>query len=138
VRLSRRFFLPLVLALTGLAMFAGAVVSATGAGRTVEVGIKYSRFEPEHFRFEAGQVVTFVISNSDPIDHEFIVGDQSVQDRHETGTEPYHDAIPTEVTVPAGETVRTTIAFGEPGHLLIGCHLPGHYAYGMKGTITVR
>ena len=138
MRLSRRFLLPLVLALTGLAMFAGAVVAATGAGRTAEVDIKYSRFEPEHFRFEAGQVVTFVISNSDPIDHEFIVGDQAVQHRHETGTEPYHAAIPTEVTVPAGETVTTTIRFGEPGRLLVGCHLPGHYAYGMKGTITVR
>jgi uncharacterized cupredoxin-like copper-binding protein len=129
--------LPLALGLAGVLVVAWAMV-ALGAGRqTVDVGIDYSRFEPEVLRLEAGQEVTFVISNGDPIDHEFILGDQAVQDRHELGTEPHHDSIPTEVSVPAGRTVETTVTFDEPGTLILGCHLPGHYAYGMKAAVLV-
>ena len=56
-----------------------------------------------------GVPVTFMIHNSDPIDHEWIVGDAAVHERHRTGTEPVHGARPTEVTIPAGETVTTTV-----------------------------
>lgn len=128
----------LMLALAGLAVLAWAVITHAGAGDTVPIELRYSRFEPDDLRFETGKVVTFVISNTDPIDHEFILGDWSVQQRHETGTEAHHGAIPTEVSVPAGETVETTISFSKPGNLILGCHLPGHYAYGMKAKVTVR
>ena len=70
--------------------------------------IHHSRFGPDEYTFHQGDTVIFVIANNDPIDHEFILGDQAVQDRHELGTEAHHDAIPTEVSLPAGETVRTT------------------------------
>ncbi|HEX2179380.1 MAG TPA: plastocyanin/azurin family copper-binding protein, partial [Actinomycetota bacterium] len=76
-------------------------------------------------------------TNDDPIDHEFILGDQAVQDRHESGTEAHHGAIPTEVSVPAGETVETTVRFDQQETLILGCHLPGHYAYGMKARVVV-
>jgi uncharacterized cupredoxin-like copper-binding protein len=134
---SRSYRAPLALGLTGVLVVAWAMM-ALGAGRTaVEVGINHSRFEPEVLRLEAGQEVTFVITNDDPIDHEFILGDQAVQDRHELGTEAHHGAIPTEVSVPAGETVHTTVRFDRPGALILGCHLPGHYAYGMRATVVV-
>lgn len=129
--------LPLVLTLAGLLALGGAVLAGAGAGVTEQVDINHSRFEPDTLRFQAGQVVTFVIVNHDPIDHEFILGDRAVQDRHEAGSEPNHDQIPTEVSIPAGETVRTTVSFEEPGDLILGCHLPGHYAYGMKASISV-
>lgn len=132
-----RYRLPLTLALAGLLVLAWAVMVLAASGPTVPVDIKYSRFEPDTFRFKAGQEVTFVIFNDDPIDHEFILGDQAVQDGHELGTESHHGSIPTEVTIPAGETVETTITFDRPGKLIIGCHLPGHYAYGMKAIVTV-
>lgn len=61
-----------------------------------------------------------------------------MQARHESGTEPYHDRIPSEVSVPAGQTVRTTVTFEERGTLILGCRLPGHWAYGMRATVTVR
>ena len=48
--------------------------------------------------------VTFVLRNDDPIDHEWIVGDAAVHERHRTGTEPVHAARPTEVRIPAGTT----------------------------------
>jgi uncharacterized cupredoxin-like copper-binding protein len=133
-----RYRVPLALAFAGLALLALAVKAFAGTRPVQDVAIEYSRFEPEHLRFEAGQAVTFVITNRDPIDHEFILGNRQVQDRHELGTEPHHDRIPTEVSVPAGETIRTTVSFDEPGSLIIGCHLPGHWAYGMRAAVTVR
>lgn len=129
--------LPKALALAGLLVLGWAVMTLAGSGDKVPVEIKYSRFEPDEIRLEAGQEVRFVIYNDDPIDHEFILGDQAVQDRHERGTEPRHDQFPTEVSAPAGETVETTVTFDEPGNLILGCHLPGHYAYGMKAEITI-
>lgn len=133
-----RYRLSLTLALAGLLVLAWAVMVLAASAPTVPIDIKYSRFAPDEFRFEAGQEVTFVIFNDDPIDHEFILGDQAVQDGHEKGTEAHHGSIPTEVSVPAGATVETTITFDRRGELIIGCHLPGHYAYGMKAAVRVR
>lgn len=130
--------LPLGLALAGLVLVTGSLVAWAGDRPTVEIQMRYSRFVPDNLELRAGQTVTFVLHNADPIDHEFILGDQAVQDLHAIGDEPYHDQIPTEVTVPAGRTVTTTIHFPEPGELIIGCHLPGHYDYGMKASLTVR
>lgn len=41
------------------------------------------------------------------------------------------------VTVPAGTTKQLTWTFTTAGTTLYGCHEPGHYASGMKGTVTV-
>jgi uncharacterized cupredoxin-like copper-binding protein len=60
-----------------------------------------------------------------------------VHDRHRTGTEPVHDARPTEVSVGALSERRTTVTFSEPGTVTFVCHLPGHEAYGMRGTIVI-
>ena len=111
--------------------------SSSGADREVSVEIRDSRFVPDHFEFEAGTTVTFVVENTDPIDHEFLIGDAQVQQAHEEGTEPHHGAKPGEISIPIGETRTTTYTFEEPGKLLIGCHLPTHYDFGMRGTIEV-
>lgn len=110
---------------------------APAGERTVDVTIRHSRFLPATLDFSPGTTVRFVLRNTDPIDHEFIVGDRDVQARHETGTEPHHGAIPGEVSVPAGSEASTTYTFSEPGTIVIGCHLPGHYAYGMRGSVRV-
>jgi uncharacterized cupredoxin-like copper-binding protein len=60
-----------------------------------------------------------------------------VHERHRLGTEPYHDQVPTEVTIPALSTRRTVLQFDAPGDYPFICHLPGHEAYGMKGTLRV-
>ena len=108
-----------------------------GATREIEVKLRDSRFVPDHFEVEAGTTVRFVVENRDPIDHEFLIGDAEVQRAHEEGTEKHHGAKPGEISIPALETRTTTYTFDEPGTLLIGCHLPTHYAYGMKGDITI-
>jgi uncharacterized cupredoxin-like copper-binding protein len=122
-----------------LALASSAACSpGPGTGRrTVELTIRHSRFQPAELSFPAGSAVRFVIRNTDPIDHEFILGDQAVQDRHEEGTEAHHATIPGEVSVPAGTVATTTFRFAEPGLLLIGCHLPGHWDYGMRGLVVV-
>jgi uncharacterized cupredoxin-like copper-binding protein len=107
--------------------------------RTVHVTIHFSRFDLSSLQVTPGETVRFVVTNTDPIDHEFLVGDAEMQQIHEEGTEAAHGARPGEITVPAGETVETTFTF--PDQLAPGwefaCHLPGHYAYGMHGPITM-
>jgi uncharacterized cupredoxin-like copper-binding protein len=105
--------------------------------RTVHIVIHFSHFDPADIDVEPGQTVRFVVENTDPIDHEFIVGDEQVQQSHEAGTEAHHPPRPGEISIAPGETVVTTVTFPSTGSLLFGCHLPGHYAYGMRGTITI-
>jgi uncharacterized cupredoxin-like copper-binding protein len=125
-----------------------AVVAAVGAGGctttsqaatdVVNVEIHHSRFIPDTLTVGDGQTLRFVVHNADPIDHEFIVGDQATQDRHERGTDDHHDgSVPGEISVPAGTTVTTTYHVDTPAQVLYGCHLPGHWAYGMRGVIRV-
>ncbi|MBO0884894.1 MAG: multicopper oxidase domain-containing protein, partial [Mycobacterium sp.] len=44
---------------------------------------------------------------------------------------------PNAVDVPAGGTVQLVYTFDQPGTLEYGCHVPGHYGAGMRGTITI-
>ena len=118
-------------------LLVGTACGGTGATREVSVDLRFSRFVPDELEFEAGTTVTFVVENRDPIDHEFLIGDEDVQQAHEDGTEARHGEKPGEISVPAGETRTTTYTFEEPGVLLMGCHLPSHYDYGMRGRITV-
>jgi uncharacterized cupredoxin-like copper-binding protein len=129
-------------ALAGLLLLAsallagGCTVAARGAQR-VEIRIHYSSFHPSSLTVAHGVPVTFVLVNEDPIDHEWLIGDASFHERHRHGTEAHHDARPNEVSIRALETVETTITFEEPGTFRYICHLPGHEAYGMVGTLTV-
>jgi uncharacterized cupredoxin-like copper-binding protein len=128
---------------------AAALLVATRAGsragdgpeRTVLVTMHHSRFEPATLRVAPGQRVRFVLRNTDPIDHEFILGDTFVQARHEQGRQRHHHGdVPGERSVAAGQEAATTYAFpaGLDGRTLeFACHLPGHYAYGMHGTVRV-
>jgi plastocyanin len=124
----------------------GAIAAAVGAGagaaetdeRTVEIEIRYSQFGPAAIRVPVGVPIRFVLVNADPIDHEWIVGDAAVHERHRTGTEPTHGARPTEQAIAAGATVETIVTFETPGTFNYICHLPQHEAYGMVGTIVVR
>jgi uncharacterized cupredoxin-like copper-binding protein len=121
-----------------LAGIAAAWVGLPSAGPvTVEIPIHYSHYLRSEVTVRAGVPVTFVLRNTDPIDHEWIVGDAAVHERHRTGTEPVHASRRTEVTIPAGTNRLTTVTFDRPGTYLYICHLPGHEAFGMVGTLIV-
>jgi uncharacterized cupredoxin-like copper-binding protein len=104
---------------------------------TVELGIEHSAFDRATVRVRPGTEVRFVVANGDPILHELIVGPPEVHRRHQAGTEAEHPPRPGEVTVQPSSTAETTYAFDEPGVLEFACHLPGHLAYGMVGTVEV-
>jgi uncharacterized cupredoxin-like copper-binding protein len=121
-----------------------AALASTASGtipigiRTIVLTIHHSAFSSDALDVARGQEVRFVVRNTDPIDHELIVGPMPVQLRHETGREAHHPPVPGEVSVPLYKTASTTYTFDEPGTIWFGCHLPGHWNYGMQGRITVR
>ena len=106
--------------------------------QVVEIVLRHSHFEPATVTVAAGVPVSFVLKNVDPIDHEWILGDAALHERHRIGTEPVHDTRPSEVTVPAQSERRTALTFAAPATLTFICHLPGHERYGMVGSLTTR
>jgi uncharacterized cupredoxin-like copper-binding protein len=134
----------LIIQAAALSVGAAAVTAGlVGCGSDPEpvtdatIAFHFSRFDTKAVTVAAGVPVTFTLDNQDPIEHEWIVGTDEVHERHRTGTEPHHGAIPTEVTVAAFTTKMTTVTFEQPGTYRFICHLPGHEEYGMKGTIRV-
>jgi uncharacterized cupredoxin-like copper-binding protein len=127
------------LAVAALLLAATATAGCASRGPvTVTITIHYSAFDLTEVSVPRGVPVTFVLVNEDPIDHEWLIGDAAFHEKHRTGTHESHGAVPNEVSIPALETMRTTITFDEPGTLQYICHLPGHEAYGMVGTLTVE
>jgi uncharacterized cupredoxin-like copper-binding protein len=125
-------------ALALAALLAATLGCAAPQPPGVTIRFRYSRFVPDVLTVPVGVPVTFTLRNEDPIDHEWIVGTPEVHAVHRLGTEPVHEGRPTEVTVPALATRVTTITFERPGEYAYICHLPGHEAYGMRGTLRVR
>ena len=119
----------------------GEPADPSDANRTVEVVASDDlTFDPAEISVVAGETVTFRITNDGRAVHDFTLGDQATQNKHEAEMSEGamdHDA-PNVVDIPAGETVELTWTFGDAGMVLIGCHQPGHYAAGMTGQITVE
>ena len=126
------------LAVASLLLAVAATVGCSAQPETVTITIHYSAFDPTELSVPRGVPVTFVLVNEDPIDHEWLIGDEAFHQKHRIGTHESHGAMPNEVTIPALETVTTTITFEEPGRLAYICHLPAHEEYGMVGWLTVE
>jgi uncharacterized cupredoxin-like copper-binding protein len=125
---------------------------ATGAPVRVVMNDRF-RYQPASIMVRAGHRVTFAVHNAGKLPHEFILGDRAAQLDHEhqmqaaapaTGHTHMHDmaamgtaSLSGALTVPPGETRRLTWTFDEPGIVLYGCHVLGHWAAGMRGTIVV-
>jgi uncharacterized cupredoxin-like copper-binding protein len=122
-----------ILALLLLVAAAGACAPA--APRAVEITIHYSHYSMTRIDVPAGVPITFTIHNDDPIDHEWMVGDVAMHEKHRAGTEAVHASRPDELTIPARSTRTTTLTFPVATTLQYLCHLPGHEAYGMVGVL---
>ena len=114
--------------------------ASPGAGaQTIEVKLTDAlRMEPAEMTVKAGQPVTFKVTNSGAIDHEFYLGDEAAQTEQEAmmqSGEMVHDT-PEGISLKPGETKELTYTFDEAGQTIAGCHVAGHYAGGMKATIT--
>lgn len=125
----------------------GKPADAADADRVIEIDANDDfTFGPEAIEVTAGEIITFVITNTGNLPHDFTLGDDATQDAHEAemaemagmtaDDEAHGDA--NAVIVAAGETAELTWHFSESGSLLMGCHQPGHYAAGMKGAIKVE
>ena len=88
--------------------------------------------------------MTFEVHNTGQIVHSFVLGDEEAQTEHEAEMQEMSSeggamehSEPNTLDVDPGATSSITWHFTEPGEVLYGCHQPGHYDAGMKGTITV-
>jgi len=115
-------------------------VNRQPVGRTIQVDTTDAlRFTPEQLSVRAGETIAFEIRNPRAMPHEFFIGTPAKQQEHErdmASGAPMH-AEPGQIDVPAGQTVRLVYTFEQPGTPEYGCHVPGHYPAGMRGTITI-
>lgn len=127
----------------------GEPAHAEDADRVIEIDANDDfTFGPEEIAVTAGETITFVVTNTGLLPHDFTLGDEATQDAHEAemaemaemagmpADEMAH-SDPNAVVVAAGETAELTWHFSESGTILMGCHQPGHYAAGMHGTVQV-
>jgi len=117
-----------------------SAASPPAAAQRVEVKLTDAlRMEPAEMTVRAGQAVTFKVTNSGAIDHEFYLGDEAAQAQEEQKMQSGGMVMdmPEGITLKPGETKELTYTFAVPGAALAGCHVAGHYAGGMKLAITV-
>jgi uncharacterized cupredoxin-like copper-binding protein len=116
----------------------GSSRSANGT-TTVRIILSHLRFAPAALTVKAGTTVHFALVNSDPIEHEFVLGSEEVQEQHErmrmSGSGMMHGSGM--AAIPAGKTEELTHTFERAGTVIFGCHVDNHYAQGMKGNVTV-
>jgi uncharacterized cupredoxin-like copper-binding protein len=137
--------------LLAFALAAGLLVSCGGGDEAGSGVIEISasdelRFDPSSVTVQAGEPVTFRVTNEGELPHEFVLGPQSVQDAHEEMAAEgmmEHGEMEVEGQLAAlelepGQTREVTVTFDQAGEVPFGCHEPGHFAGGMKGTVTVE
>ena len=125
----------------------GEPAEASDADRTVEIeALDELAFDPDSVAVAPGEVVTFEVTNVGEIEHEFVLGPEQVQSEAEAamteegGGHGGHGDEGNAIVVAPGETAELTWRFPEEevGDIIYGCHLPGHYAGGMRGEITAE
>ena len=134
-----------VVAAVALAACGGEATGTADNPRTVEIeALDELRFDPEEVTVEAGETVRFVVTNPGNIVHDFVLGDEHVQNAHEEASQmgEEHAGMHIEGQLAAlelapGQTREVTVTFEEEGEILYGCHEPGHYEGGMVGTIVM-
>lgn len=99
-------------------------------------------FSPKNVAVQSGEVVTFRVTNAGAIPHDFVLGTEEMQDEHEaemaemSGDMDMHSE-PNVFSLEPGETKELTWHFTDSGSIIFGCHQPGHYAAGMKGSVLI-
>lgn len=121
----------------------GSSATSGDAATSVEIEMRDIAFDQTALTFDAGTSVRFVFTNTGKIPHDGFIGDQAAQADHEQEMASMGDMgghsmdDDNAITVAPGATGELTYTFDEPGTYEIGCHQVGHYAAGMKITVTV-
>jgi uncharacterized cupredoxin-like copper-binding protein len=120
----------------------GEPAMATEATRVIEISANDDfTFDPDKIAVTEGEVITFKVTNDGKIPHDFVLGELAVQVEHEaemqdmTGDDSMAHEEPNAFVIDPGETKEMTWHMTESGEIIMGCHQPGHYVAGMKGTI---
>ncbi|MGH9224623.1 MAG: cupredoxin domain-containing protein [Acidimicrobiales bacterium] len=111
---------------------ASGPTSSVPVDQTVEVSMVDIAFKPEAISVKAGTTVRFVFTNDGQLPHEAAFGDEATQDAVASGKAKRDGP-----EVGPNKTKDYIRTFTTPGSLVIGCHIPGHYAAGMKIRLTV-
>ena len=122
------------------------IESPGSATKTIEIDMVDIAYEPKTLTAQRGERLEFVFRNRGAIAHDAFIGDAAAQADHEQdmrqaesgghemgGDDKDKDAV----TVDPGKTGRLAYTFDKPGTVEIGCHQLGHYAAGMKISVTV-
>lgn len=120
----------------------GEPADSADATRVIEIDANDDfSFTPDAVEVEADEIVTFRVSNTGNLEHEFTLGDEAVQQEHEREMEEMGDMAmdddPNAISIASGETAELTWKFTNADDVLMGCHTAGHYAGGMRGEIMV-
>lgn len=128
------------------------VTPGTGTSpREVNVVMKDYQYIPAVLDLVPGETVLFHFVNGGLAVHEAIIGDMPIQRAWEEAEAAHADPPPGPtpvVTVPAGmegfrvvvesgerKDVRWTVPTEVAAPLILGCHIPGHWARGMQAPI---
>jgi uncharacterized cupredoxin-like copper-binding protein len=134
------------LALLAVPVLAAVLAACSGGtnARTIDVRMfDDMRYDPSSYDVNAGDTVTFQVTNSGQARHEFFIGtieehsEHADEMREADHADEAHDN-PAAVRLDGGERGSLTYTFDEPGELLVGCHEPGHYEAGMVAPVTVH
>ena len=113
------------------------------ASRMIEIDANDDfSFGPDAVDVKLGETVTFSVTNTGKVPHEFTLGPADVQLEHNKEMTKMGDMEmtdePNAISLAAGETAKLTWEFTNADPLLFGCHIPGHYDAGMVGDINVQ
>lgn len=114
---------------------------AADVKRTIKLSAADIRFMPAELTIKKGETVRFEIVNNGQLGHEFVLGSAEEQAEHDqemaamAGMKMDHV---NGVSVAPGQTGSLIWTFTKAGTLQYACHVPGHYAAGMVGELTIK
>lgn len=127
------------------AMAVGEPGKQAQATQTIRVSMKETDdgqmlFTPSDFKVSKGQTIVFEIKNVGELDHEFVLDQEDKIMEHKAMMEKFpemeHDD-PNAIRLAPGESGEIIWKFTNDGTFKVACLVPGHYASGMHGNVTV-
>lgn len=121
--------------------------------RPVTVIMRDYRFDPTPVVLVPGETVRFTIFNAGLVDHDFVIGDESVQrawskaDAEATPPNLLATAPPASVPpetgglrvlLSSGQQAMVDYSVPDDESLALLCHIPGHIEKGMVGAVDLR
>lgn len=102
-------------------------------------------FDPTEITITMGETIEFEVSNPGTVAHEFVIGDDAFQAKHEDEMADMSEDMDMlqadevyAISLEPGESKSIAWTFSSDDVVKYGCHVAGHYEAGMVGTVTVE